>query len=843
MSHVRQDLRFAVRRLRGQPGFAVVVVLTLAVGLGANTTMFTLVHALILRTLPVERPAELYRLGDSLDCCVNSGLPVNFSLFSFRLFEHLRGSTAGDFSELAAFPAATAPFGVRRAGETMSTTVPGAFVTANYFTMFGVRAAAGRVLTADDDRPDAPPVAVMSYPAWTRYFGQDASIVNAEAIINGQPFTIVGVAAEAFFGDTVRPDPAAIWIPIGQEPRVRGAASLIDRPDQHWLYAIGRIRPESNPEQIGARASAALQQWLVAQRFVNEQQRAQIARHRIVAAPASGGVALARLQYERSLTLLFASSGMVLLIAVANLANLLLARADRGQAAIRAALGASSRRLIEQSLVEGVVLALAGGGIGVVVAALSTRTLIGWVFPSVNFVPIDNAPSLPIWIFAIASAMVAGVLFSAGPAWLMARTPPLEALSSVGRSVSTRSFVPRGSLLIVQVALSLALLTTAGLLARSLRNLEAQPLAFVPSDRTVFHIDPPAIAGDIERLSALFTRIENGIRRVPGVERVSYSMYSPMEGNNWSGRISIAGQADDPDQPKNSSWNRVSAGFFETLGTRVLRGRAIDERDVPGGRRVAVVNQAFAHRYFDRTDPIGQHVGLGDASHAGDFEIVGVVDDVKFAGAQQREVRPMLFLPSFQTVEYVDATARSVQARSTLPRTIVVQTAPGAPGVEGGVRRTLADADPGINVLRVLPLTQQVAGNFRIERLLSRLLTIYGGLALALALLGLYGVTAYGVSQRRREIGVRMALGADRLGVVRTCLRRPLAQTGVGLVIGLVASVVIGRAIASQLYGVAGFDVGAFGTAVVTLLASAVIAAVLPARRAASVDPSAVLRQ
>jgi predicted permease len=425
----------------------------------------------------------------------------------------------------------------------------------------------------------------------------------------------------------------------------------------------------------------------------------------------------------------------------------------------------------------------------------------------------------------------------------MARTPPLEALSSVGRSVSTRSFVPRGSLLIVQVALSLALLTTAGLLARSLRNLEAQPLGFVPTDRTVFHIDPPAIAGDIERLSALFTRIEEAIRRISGVERVSYSMYSPMEGNNWSGRISIAGQPDDPEQPKGSSWNRVSAGFFETLGTRVLRGRGIDARDLPGARGVAVINQTFARRYFDTADPIGQRVGFVDASHAGDFEIVGVVDDVKFAGAQQPEVRPMLFIPSFQTVEYADATARSVQARSTLPRTIVVQTAPGAPSIESGVRRALADADPDINVLRVLPMTLQVNGNFRIERLLSRLLTIYGGLALGLALLGLYGVTAYGVSQRRREIGVRMALGADRLGVVQTCLRGPLVQTSVGLIIGLAVSVAIGQAIASQLYGVSGFDVAAFAVAVVTLLASCLIAATLPARRAASVNPAVVLRQ
>jgi predicted permease len=841
MGHLRQDLHFAFRRLRQQPGFAVVVILTLAIGLGANTAVFTLMHALILRTLPVERPDELYRLGDGADCCVNSNVPLRFSLFSYRLFEHLTASTP-EFTELAAFQATTAPFGVRRAGQTMSTTLPGAFVTGNYFAMFGVGAAAGRMLTPDDDRSGAPPVAVMSHRAWTRYFGQDPAIVGAEIIISGHPFTIAGVAAERFFGDTVRPDPASIWIPIAQEPQLRGAASLLDRADQHWLYAIGRIRPSADPTQIEARVTALLQQWLVVQPFVGEQERSRIARHSIAVVPAPGGVALARLQYAQSLRILFAASLMVLLIAIANLANLLLARADRGQAAIRVALGASSRRLIQQSLVEGVLLALIGAAVGMAVAAVSTETLLSWVFPLVNFVPIDSAPSVSIWGFAIALAVIAGVLFAAGPAWMMSRTPPLDALASVGRSVNTRSFVPRGSLLILQVALSLALLTSASLLGKSLRNLEEQRLGFDPVNRTVLHIDPPAIAGEIDRLSALFSRIRDDVRRVPGVDDVAHAMYSPMDGNNWMGQISIAGQSHDPEQRLFSSWNRISPNFFDTIGTRVVRGRVFDERDGPAARRVAVVNEAFARRFFGNGEPIGQTVGLGDASHAGDYEIVGVVDDVKFAGAREREVRPMLFFPAFQTVEYADVTQRNVQARSTLPRTLIVRSAPNAQNIEAAVRRVLAEIDPNINVIRVLPLTLQVNGNFRIERLLSRLIGIYGLLALALALLGLYGVTAYAVAQRRREIGVRMALGADRAAVVRTCLRGPLLQTAIGVSVGLVASVFIGRAISSQLYGLAGFDIGAFTTATFALVMSALVASIVPARRAAGVSPSAVLR-
>lgn len=841
MERLRQDLRLAIRRLRKQPGFATVVVVTLAIGLGANTAVFTLMHALILRTLPVERPDELYRLGDGGDCCVNSNVPLRFSLFSYRLFEHLKANTP-EFTELAAFQATTSPFGVRRVGQPESTTLPGAFVTGNYFVMFGVGAAAGRVLTADDDRSGAPPVAVMSHRAWTRYFGHDPAIVGADVIINGQSFTIAGVAAERFFGDTVRPDPAAIWIPIGQEPRLRGAASLLDRADQHWLYAIGRIQPSANPTQIEARVTARLQQWLMVQPFMNQQQRSSIARHSIVVAPAGGGVALARLQYSQSLNILFAASVTVLLIAIANLANLLLARADRGQAAIRVALGASSRRLMQQALVEGVLLALAGAVAGMAVAAVSTQTLLSWVFPLVNFVPIDSAPSVSIWVFAIALAVIAGVLFTAGPAWMMSRTPPLDALASVGRSVSTRSFVPRGSLLIVQVALSLVLLTSASLLGRSLRNLETQRLGFDPANRMVLHIDPPAIAGEIERLSALFSRIQDGIRRVPGAEDLAYAMYSPMDGNNWMGEVSIAGQRRDPDQRVYSSWNRVSANFFDTVATRVLRGRRFDERDGPASRRVAVVNQAFARRFFGDGDPIGQTVGLGDVSHAGDYEIVGVVDDVKFAGAREPDVRPMLFFPAFQTVEYADVTQRNVQARSTLPRTLIVRSAPNAQNIEAGARRVLAEIDPNINVIRVLPLTLQVNGNFRIERLLSRLIGIYGILALALALLGLYGVTAHAVAQRRREIGVRMALGADRTAVIGTCLKGPLLQTALGVAAGLGASVFVGRALSAQLYGLEGFDVAAFTTATIALVSSALVASAVPARRAAGLSPSTVLR-
>jgi predicted permease len=840
MHHLADDIRFACRRLWHQPGFTLTAILTLALGLGANIAIFSLVYALLVRSLPVDRPGELYRLGDTNNCCVNSGLQGSYSLFSFRLFEHLRVATREDFVELAAFQATTQPIGVRRGGG-IAESLQGQYVSANYFHMFGVRPAAGRLLVAEDDRPDAVPAVVISHEAWTQRFGQDPSLVGDTVLVSGKPMTIVGVTAQGFFGDTVRPNPAGIWIPLGQEPVLRGVASLIDRAGQDWLYAIGRLRPGVRLEQTAARVTTALRQWLEVQLEVPQEARAQLPQQHITVVPAGGGVPLLRAQFGQALTILFVTSGLVLLIAAANLANLLLARADRGQAAIRAALGASAGRLLWQSLTEGVLLAVAGCFVAVWVAAAGTRTLIALAFPGALYVPVDAAPTPMIWFFSLALAVLTGALFSAGPAWAMSRTPPLEALSGVGRSGQLRSFVPRRSLVIAQVALSFVLLSGAGLLGSSLGNLEREALGFEPAARTIVRIDPPALAGQRERLAGLYAAMRDRLLRIPGVRDASYALYSPMEGNNWSSRISIAGRPVDPSSPDGSSWNRVGPHFFETVGTRLLRGRQMNESEIAGGARVAIVNDAFRRRFFEDAEPIGQRVGIGDAAHAGDYEIVGVVEDVRYTAPRQ-PVRPMIFLPAFQAVEYSDSTAANVQARSMLLRTLILHATVDAAALEPAIRRALAEVDRDIHVVRVLPHVEQVGANFRIERLMARLTSMYGLLALALATVGLYGVTAFGVAQRTREIGVRMALGADRRRVVSTIVRGPVGQTLVGLLIGVPLALAASRSIATQLYGIGSADPTIFSTATLVLLASTVIAAIVPALRAASINPTQALR-
>ena len=846
MLNLRDDVRLALRRLHRRPGFTAVSLLTLALGLGANTAIFTLIRASMFQTLPVDRPDELVRLGDDANCCVNSGMQRRYSLFSVAAYEHLRDNTP-ELSSLMAFQANLRSIGIRRLGGDVTEALPSAFVSANYFTTLGVRPAVGRLLTANDDGPGADPVFVMSHRIWTERFGRDKDVVGAAFLIGDHTMTLVGVAASDFYGETVRPDPAGVWLPLGQEQAIRRAAALSLRPNQDWLYAIGRLVPGASREQLQTRVSAEMRRWLDGQAFITETNRATLGDVGINVAPAAGGVTMLRFTYERPLTILFVMSGIVLLIASANLANLLLARSDRGQAAIQTALGAPSTRLVRQSLTEGMVLAAAGGAAGLLVAWLSTRVLVALAFPGADFIPMRLEPNLAVLGFTLGLSLLTGAIFSAAPAWAMARTRPMDALRS-GRSGELRSFVPRRSLVVLQVALSLVLLSGAGLLTESLRRLEKQPLGFETDGRFVARVQMPAISGEPQRLAALYDALLERLRRIPGVLDATYSLYSPMQGDNWSSGISIDGRPADQRQNTSSSWNRIGPRYFETHGTRVVRGRAIDERDTPFAARVAVVNETFVRRFFPDSDAIGRRLGIGDTSHATDYQIVGVTEDVKYTGAQA-PTRPMIFLPTMQTADYADESDVSTQSRSTLAGAITIRVAPGMSAVESSVKRALAEVEPGISVVRVLTMADQVSVNFRVNRLMASLTAAYGLLALTLAALGLYGVTAYAVSSRTREIGIRMALGADRTRVISDVLRGALVQTGIGLLIGIPAALFAVPAalsatgsVASQLYGVDARDPAVLTTAALVLIASAAAAALIPARRAAAIDPTRALK-
>ncbi len=846
MGTLFQDLRYGLRQLRRNPGFTAVAVVTLALGIGANTAIFTLVHAVMLKSLPVANPRQLYRLGDNDNCCVLNGFQGSFSLFSYSLYRQFRDHTP-EFSELAAFQSITMTLSVRRSGASApAEPAVGEFVSGNYFTTFGIRAFAGRALTPADDTPSAPPVAVMSYRAWQQHYALDLAVIGSTFTVNGLPFAVAGVSPPGFFGDTLRSDPPDFWIPLASEPALDRQNSLLNNPAQHWLYAIGRLKSGAQPEPVQSRLTVELQQWFTSQAAdIPTQYRADIAKQYIRLTPAGSGVASMQSDYTAGLRLLMAVSGLVLLIACANIANLLLARGAtrRQEAAVRVALGAPRWRLIREMLTESVLLALVGGAAGLFVAFNGTRAILLLAFRGAHYVPINPSPSLPVLGFAFLLSGITGIVFGVGPAWVTSHSDPAEALRGAGRSTRDRSSLPRRSLVVLQVALSLVLLVGAGLLTKSLHNLEEQSFGFETQGRLVVKIDPLLSGYTPERLSGLYRQLEERLTQIPGVLSASLSGYSPMSQSNWGSSTYVEGRppAANSDDENQSSWVRVGPHYFETIGTRLLRGRVIGEEDTPSSRYVAVINEAFARRFLPREDPIGKHFGVMDPGHSGDYEIVGIVEDAKYLHADE-PARPTFFLPLLQIPNYADETSRSNMIRSSYIHNIELRVG-GQPGNPGpAVRRTLADIDPNLTVLDMISFDEQVSRNFNQERLIVRLTELFGALALILACVGLYGVTAYSVARRTNEIGIRMALGADRAGVLALVLRGALGQIVLGVSIGIPAALAGGRLLASQLYGVKSYDPVILGLAAIVLVTCALVAGLVPARRATKVDPMVALR-
>ena len=830
---VVSDCRYGLRQLRRNPGFTAVAVLTLALGIGANTAIFTLLHAILLRSLPVSHPEQLYNLGDDQDCCSLGGSQDSFTLFSFPLYKEIRDDTP-EFSEIAAFQAWVRNISVRPGGKSaLAEPFRGEFVSGNYFSMFGVNAFRGRTLALSDDTPGSSPVAVMSYRAWQMRFSSDPKLIGSTLVIDRQPVTVVGVAAPGFFGDTLRSDPPDFWFPLSLEPALNKAASHLNQPDDYWLYAIGRLRPGMAPGSARVHLSSEIQHWIASRPGLSGYTESQIEKLHLALAPAAGGVVSLQVDYGSALGFLMAVSIFVLFVACANIANLLLVRgaANRIEIAVRVALGASRSRLIRQMLTEGLVLALLGGAAGVLMAFLGTQAILLLAFRGADYVPIDASPSSPVLAFALAVSILTGVIFSIAPAWVACHREPLESLRGGGRSSTDRSTLPQKSLLVFQATLALVLLVGAGLATASLGHLENQHFGFQTRGRLMVKVDSDLAGYSDERLAGLYQELLERLGQLPAVRSVSLAMYSPMEFSNWSAPVSIEGHPASQGADLESSFDSVSAHYFETIGTRLLRGRYIDDQDTPASRRVAVIDESFAQKYFPNENPLGQHFGIGDGSHAGDWEIVGVVEDAKYMDARA---------PAFVTAFLPLMQARGNNSNVFHDIQLLVAGSPRS--LEPEIQRTLARVDPNLTVIRAISFQEQVSRNFNGDRLVARLTTLYGVLALVLACVGLYGVAAYTVARRSSEIGIRMALGATRPLIIRMMLRAAMSPVALGLLIGLPISLAAGRAISSSLYGVKSYDPFVLGTALVVLILSSVVAAVIPARRAASIDPARALR-
>jgi predicted permease len=815
--------------------------LTLALGIGANAAIFTLIDAVMLKSLPVANPRQLYRLGDNNDCCFSIGIPSegSFVLYSYPLYQQLRDHTP-EFSEMAAFQPALSPrsFAVRRSGAAEpAEPLNYEYVSGNYFAMFGVTSFAGRLLTPADDNPSAAPVAVMSYAAWQQHFGSDLSVIGATFDLDQVPFTIVGVTPAGFFGDTLRSDPAELWIPISTVPLLK--SSGLDRSTE-WLYVIGRLKTGVDPTFVQSRLTVELQQWLNAnQDVIPAEERNRIGSQHIRLTAAGGGVDRLRETYSAGLRLLLTLSGLVLLIACANIANLMLARgaASRSETGVRLALGAPRQRLIRQTLVESILLALAGGAAGVYMAYVGTHAILLLAFRGAHNIPIDARPSLAVLGSALVLSVVTGVAFGVGPAWVASGVDPANAFRSATHLRQDKLAFARRSLVVLQVALSVVLLLGAGLLTESLRRLQNQQFGFVTQGRLMVHVKLPSASYTPQSLETLYRELRQRLTQIPGVLSASLSDYSPMQQDNKLELVFIQGHP--ADERNVASWDRVSSRYFETIGTRILHGRGIEDEDTPSSRYVAVISQAAARKFFAHEDPIGKHLGLDVPSQSGEYEIVGIVEDAKYTNAREPAF-PAVFLPLLQ--ENLKESKGGVLSGSEYINDIQLLVAGKPENLEPVVRKVLSDIDPNLTVFNMVSLGEQVARNFNEERLIARLTELFGALALVLACVGLYGITAYSVERRTNEIGIRMALGTDRRNVLALVLRAALTQIGLGLAIGVPAALAGSRVLASQLWGVKSYDPMILAIAALVLAVCAIFAASLPARRATRVDPMVALR-
>ena len=841
-----QYVRLAIRQLRKSPGFALTVILTIALGIGANTAIFTLVHAILLKSLPVTDPKTLYRIGDKDDCCVNGGFlgdDGDFDLFSYELYKHLR-DTSPELEQLAAMQSGEDTMTVRRGSEPPKS-LRSQFVSGNFFSTFGIGPFAGRVLSANDDRPGAAPAVVMSYQAWQSEYGGDSSIVGSTLYVQTQPMTVVGIAPLGFFGDRIRPSPPALWIPLSSEPLIHHDTSLLPLKGSNWLYAVGRLKPGTDIGPLQAKISNNLRIFLsTVDQYTQDGGAAIIPKQHVVITPAGGGIQNLQQNTSKGLYLLMTISGLVLLVACANIANLLLARGTtrRAETSIRMALGAARTQLIRQMLIESVLLAVLGGIAGLAVAYAGTKTILWVAFPDAPHLPIEATPSLPVLGFAFLLSLITGVVFGIVPAWITSHSDPAEALRGANRSTRDRGALPQKGLIVFQAALSLVMLVSAGLLTRTLRNLEHQNFGLQTTNRYVVHIDPAGAGYTPETLPALYQRLEQQFGVLPGVHSAGLALFSTLEDNNWGECIRVEGHPEPgPNDRCGSSWDRVNPKFFETIGQPVIRGRGFTDADTATSQLVAVVNEAFVKKFFPKEDPIGRHFGIFDHKYAGAFEIVGIVADAKY-NSPRRDFRPFYFRPLTQRLAVTGANEKMAEESSLYINSITLYFSKPPQNIDALVRRTLAGIDPNLTIIDLHSLDQQVADNFTQERLIARLTTLFGVLALVLAAVGLYGITSYAVAKRTSEIGLRMALGADRGSVVRMVMRGALVQVGLGLALGIPIALVGGRLMADQLFGVRSWDPMSLAVAIGVLTLATALAGFIPARRAASIEPMQALR-
>ena len=821
MSAFRVDLRDAWRSLRATPVVTVICVLSLALGIGANTALFSILDSLLLKTLPVRDPAALVQ--------IDGGTWTN------PIWEQIRDRQKDVFE--SAFAWSSTRFDLSTHGE--SDFAGGAYTSGNMFDVLGVRPFVGRLLTpADDVRGGGPdgPVAVISHAFWQRRFGGSADIVGRTITLQRQPFTVVGVMPPHFLGPEVGASGDVI-IPIADEAVLRGKASILDRRSTWWLDVMGRLKPGQTVQQAEVALRAIQPQVRLATMPMDwgKKDQDEFLSQPLALVSAATGESSLRERFQRPLAILLVVVGLVLVIACANIANLLIARATarRHELSLRLALGASRWRVAKQLLLESLMLAVAGAAGGLLVARWAGELLVRQLRTATDLVALDLAIDARVLLFTIGVAFLTALLFGLAPALGVGGIAPSEALKERGRGIAGESrFGPRHLLVVAQVALSLALVVGAGLFVHTFATLATRQAGFNPSGLLLAHLDVRRSPVPPEDRLQLFERLRDAAAAVPGVQMVTASVVTPVGNVQWNAEIDTANGVTLPGRDRERiSWvNGILPGWFATYETRFLGGRDFDSHDRLGAPLVAIVNDSFAGRFLPGVNAIGRRFSERGPKESTVYEVVGVVQDAAYSSLR-KDPGPTMYVPLAQSDDRHDS-EMSYAIRAGSGSLSQLSRALGAAfdGVDGNV------------AMRFVSLTDQLGSSLRQERLLAMLAGFFGALALILSALGLYGVTAYAVGRRRAEIGIRMALGATRAGIVQLVLGRVGWLVGLGIVAGTALSLWLAKYVSTLLYGVQSRDPWTLAGAAIVLGAVGLLAGWLPAQRASRVDPTVALR-
>jgi predicted permease len=829
MNALSRDIRHAIRSLRQAPGFVLVVVITLGLGIGANTAIFSLMDQVLLRPLPVHDPSGLVLLDGP---GAFQGRTVNLATFSYPMYVDFRDRNEVFGGVLARFPLSTTVV-----WHGASERANGELVSGNYFDVLGVRPALGRVLNAADDRvPGAHPIAVLSYGYWQRRFGGDPLVLNQTITVNGHPLTIVGVSARGFAGVQVG-QAADVMLPLMMKAQMTPTWNDLDNRRSRWVTVMARLKP-------GVSRTAAEAAMNVIYRQINEQEVKDIPnnsenfRKRFVSKhldvlPGHRGLSDLRREFSTPLIVLMSMVGVVLLIACANVANLLLARttARQKEIALRLALGAGRARIIRQQLVESGLLALAGTVVGLLLAWWTGGLLLAALPGDPAARNLSAEPDLRVTGFAIGTGVLTALLFGIVPAIHATRAGVIGALKEESGSVAGggRQARLRRVLVISQVALSMLLLAGAGLFARSLYNLKWLDPGFRVDDLFVFSVDPSLSGYEGGRLTTLYRRMQEELAAVPGVRSVSMSEVGTLAGDNWSQTVRVDGYESKEGEDLNPSVDGVGPRYFETMGIPLVSGREFTERDVIGAAKVAIINETMAKYFFGSSNPIGRRFGFGRGKPT-DIEIVGVAKDVRSVELRDQPPR-YVYIPYAQDDSVTQLTYYVRAARDD------------GGAIAAGIRQSVRRLDPNLPIFNMKTMAVQIDESLFVERMVAVLSVAFGALATLLAAIGLYGVMSYAVTRRTREIGIRMALGAERGRVLWLVLREVAAMALAGIVGGLAAALWLTRQVQSQLYGLSPNDPLTLGIAMGLLAAVAIASGYIPARRATTIDPMIALKQ